>query len=96
MFRAQTTGSNLSVKDLGAKIIEFVNTADPNKHVSVHYLRKIASSLNYFQYMEFSSLKTFTGWKSTRVFFRHYLVNVERLSLPVVVAGKVVVPDLPV
>ena len=65
MFRGETNGCNLSVKELGNKIIEFVNKADPNKHMSVHHLRKIASSLNFFQFMSFDDLKKYTGWKST-------------------------------
>ena len=92
LFRGNE-GSNLSVKDLGGKIIEFVNGADPNKHMSVHMLRKIASSLNFFQFMDFQDLSKMTGWKSNRVFYRHYFTNIESLSLPVVAAGKVIPPS---
>ena len=96
LFRGESNGCKLSIKELGGKIIEFINLADPNKHVTVHYLRKVASSLNFFQYMEFNSLTKYTGWKSPKVFFRHYLANIEAISLPVVAAGRVVLPDLPV
>ena len=90
LFRCETTGKNISKKLLGAKIIQFVNAADPHKTMSVHMLRKIAASLNYFTFMNFEHIKMYTGWKSTRVFYKHYLRNIEQLSLPVVAAGKVI------
>ena len=90
LFRCETTGKNITKKLLGAKIIQFVNAADPHKSMSVHMLRKIAASLNYFRFMDFDHIKRYTGWKSTRVFFKHYLRNIEELSLPIVAAGKVI------
>ena len=90
LFRCETSGKNVSIKQLGAKIIEFVNAADPNKKMSVHMLRKIAASMNYFQFMDFEHIKKYTGWKSTRVFYKHYLKNIEEISFPIVAAGKVI------
>ena len=63
------------------------------KHMSVDMLRKLASSLNFFQFMNFKDLAKMTGWKSNRVFYRHYLANIENISLPVVAAGKVIPPS---
>ena len=90
LFRHETSGKQISIKNLGAKIIEFVNAADPHKKMSVHELRKIAASLNYFEFMKFSDIAKCTGWKSTRVFFKHYLKSIEDIHLLVVAAGKAV------
>ena len=92
LFRGETTGSSLSIAQLRAKIIYFVNTADPDGKPDVHHLRKIATSLNFMEYLDFEDLKRYTGWKSTKVFFKHYLKNIEGARLPLVAAGKVVRP----
>ena len=73
-------------------MIYFVNRADPNGNFTVHQLRKVATSLNFIEYLDFESLKQYTGWKSPRVFYNHYLLNVEGASRPVVAAGNIVHP----
>ena len=46
LFRCETLGKHISKKQLGVKIFQLVNAADPHKPMSVHFLRKIAASLN--------------------------------------------------
>ena len=69
LFRCESLGKEVSIRQLGAKIIEFVNATEPHKKMSVHMLRKIAASLNYFQFMKFEDIKKYTGWKSIRTFY---------------------------
>ena len=38
LFRCETTGKNIYKSLLGAKIIQFVNAADPHKTMTVHML----------------------------------------------------------
>ena len=92
LFRGETCGSKLSAKQLGNKIIAFICSAEPDKQARVHELRGIGASLNFYEYMCFEDLKGYTGWKSPRVFFKHYLKAIESLSVPVVAAGKVIHP----
>ena len=40
--------------------------------------------------MQFEPLKDYNGWKSDRVFFKHYLVETEQLKIRAVAAGKIV------
>ena len=92
LFRGETNDCTLSPKQLGNKIIAFICSAEPDKKAKVHQLRGIGASLNFYEYMNFEDLKIYTGWKSARVFYKHYLKDVQNLSLPVVAAGKVVHP----
>ena len=92
LFRGETNDSKLSPKQLGNKIIALICSAEPDKSANVHQLRGISASLNFYEYMNFEDLKGYTGWKSPRVFFRHYLNNIQDLSVPVVAAGKVIHP----
>ena len=80
----------MSVDGVRQKILYFIKAADPDSVPAVHEVRKTASSLNYFEFMEFEDLKEYTGWKSQKVFYRHYLKSIEEISLPTVAAGKVV------
>ena len=92
LFRGETEGSLLSPKQLADKIVLFINQADPSSGASIHQIRKLAASLNFLQYLDFEGLRKYTGWKSPRVFFKHYLKPIEQLSVPIVAAGKVIHP----
>ena len=49
LFRGDTYGHNLSIKQLAQKTVYIIKRADPNEHVHVHQLRKVAMSLNFFK-----------------------------------------------
>ena len=53
----------------------------------------LASSLNFFKTMSFEGLQAYTGWRSPREFFRHYLRTVEGVDRSFVAAGTVVGPS---
>ena len=59
---------------------------------SGHEPRKVASSMNFFQYMSFEGLQAYTGWKSSKVFFKHYLKQLKEVKHFVVAAGSVIKP----
>ena len=92
LFRGETSGHDLTIKQLSQKIVYFIEGADPNQNANVHQIRSVATSLNFMKFLCFDELKSYTGWKSPRVFFKHYLKSISEISVPVVAAGKVVRP----
>ena len=63
LFRGETSGHELSIKQLSQKIVYFIEGADPNQHVHVHQIRKVDTSLNFLKYLCFADLKSYTGWE---------------------------------
>ena len=92
LFKGETTGSKLSNCQLRSKLTTFIRRADPNSMPKGHDPRKVASSLNFFSHMSFDNLKSYTGWKSSKVFFRHYLKKLTEVKHFVVAAGNVCKP----
>ena len=82
------------IKGIRDKILYFIKKGDPEGIPRAHDVRKVSASLNNFQYMDFEDLRSYTGWKSQRVFFKHYAKSLEEVTLPVVAAGKVAIPHL--
>ena len=93
LFRAPTSGSPITVKQLRAKLVYFIKRADPGSVPKGHDPRKVASSLSFFSSMCFSDLQQYTGWSGPGVFYKHYLRNTEELREPLVAAGTVIHPD---
>ena len=92
LFRREG-GGRLLIKGVRDKILYFIKKGDPEGIPKAHDVRKVSSSLNYFQYMDFEDLCEYTGWKSLKVFFKHYAKSQEEVTLPVVAAGKVIFPN---
>ena len=90
-------GGTLTTNGIRQQILYFVKNADPSciPQGKVHLLRKFATSLNFFEYMNFSDIQKYTGWKSPKVFIKHYMVQLESLKFHTVAAGKVVHPRDP-
>ena len=86
-------GGTLTTEGIKQQILYFIEEADSDSVPKAHYIRKLATSLNFFHHMDFEALTSFTGWKPNKVFFKHYLKNIEALSLPTVAAGKVNLPS---
>ena len=93
LFRREN-GGTLSINGIRQQILYFIKEADPASVPKAHQIRAMATSLNYFQYMDFSALTNYTGWKSSRVFMRHYLKNIDATKFHAVAAGKVIMPTL--
>ena len=86
-------GGTITIDGIRQQILYFIKEADPNSFPKVHDVRAIATSVNFFQHMNFQALTQYTGWKSSRVFMRHYFRNIDSLKFHAVAAGKVVVPQ---
>ena len=92
LFRTDE-GTEIHIRQLRAKLLYFIKEADPNSVPAGHDCRRLASSLNFFKTMSFEGLQAYTGWRSPRVFFRHYLRTVEGVDRSFVAAGTVVGPS---
>ena len=92
LFRREK-GGRLLKKGTRDKILNFIKQGDPEGSPMLHDVRKVSSSLNFFHCMNFEDLREYTGWKSQKVFYRHYAKSIEEISLPVVAAGKVIPPS---
>ena len=86
-------GGTLTINGIRQQILYFIKEADPESVPKAHQVRAIATSINFFQFMDFQALTKYTGWKSTRVFMRHYFKNIDSLKFFAVAAGKVVAPS---
>ena len=94
LFRREAGGS-ITTNGIKQQILYFIKEADPHSIPKAHQVRAMATSQNYFQYMDFQALTPYTGWKSNRVFLKHYLRNIEELRFHAVAAGKVLQPGNP-
>ena len=92
LFRREK-GGTITISGIRQQILYFIKTADPASVPTAHQVRAIATSVNFFQFMDFQALSQYTGWKSSRVFLRHYFKNIDALKFYTVAAGKVIVPS---
>ena len=93
LFRREQ-GGTITTNGLRQQILYFIKSADPDSVPKAHQVRALATSVNFFQYMDFQALSDYTGWKSPRVFIRHYLKNLDSMRFHAVAAGKRVAPSL--
>ena len=84
------SGGTITIDGIRQQILYFIKEADLESIPKAHDVRAIATSVNYFHYMDFQALTEYTGWKSPRVFMKHYFKNLESLRFHTVAAGKVV------
>ena len=85
-------GGTITIDGIRLQILYFIKEADPSSFPTVYDVRPIATSVHFFLYMDFQALTQYTGWKSSRVFMRHYFRNIDSLKFHAVAAGKVVAP----
>ena len=69
-----------------------MRAADPDRVPAGHVARKVATSINFFEFMILSDLARYTGWRSSRVLYRNYLKSLEDVRYSLVAAGGVVRP----
>ena len=74
-------GGTLSLDGVKQQILYFIKKVSLGCVPKAHEVRKAATSVNYFQHMQFEPLKEYTGWKSERVFFKQYFVEIEQLKV---------------
>ena len=92
LFRRER-GGTLTINGIRQQILYLIKEVDPDSVPKAHQVRAIATSINFFQFMDFQALSQYTGWKSSRVFMRHYFKNIDALKFYAVAAGKVVTPS---
>ena len=85
-------GGTITIKGIRQQILYFIKEADPESVPKAHDVRAIATSINYFHYMDFQALSAYTGWKSSGVFMKHYFKSLESLHFHTVAVGKIVPP----
>ena len=86
------SGGTLTIDGIKQQILYLIKEADPESIPKAHDVRAVATSINYFHFMDFQALTEFTGWKSMGVFVKHYFKNLEALRFHTVAAGRVVPP----
>ena len=91
LFRREK-GGTITTKGIRQQILYLIKEADPQSVPKAHQVRALATSLNFFHFMDFHSLTQYTGWKSVGVFLRHYFRRIDTLRFHTVAAGKVVPP----
>ena len=91
LFRVDLGGA-LTLAGIRQHILYFIQQADPESFPKAHDVRPIATSVQYFHFMDFPGLSEFTEWISAGVFIKHYCENLEALRFHTVAAGKVVPP----
>ena len=63
LFRREK-GGTISINGIRQQILYFIKEADPDSIPKAHQVRAIATSVNFFQHMDFPALTRYTGWKS--------------------------------
>ena len=58
-------------------ICRLIKQSQPDSLPKCHDIRKMASSLAFFTHMDFSEIASLTGWRSIKVFYKHYLKNIK-------------------
>ncbi|XP_066986091.1 uncharacterized protein [Macrobrachium rosenbergii] len=86
-------GGTISLNGIRQQILYFIKQANPDSIPQVHDISAVATSVNYFQHMNFDEIKKYTGRKSPRVFKHHYLKSLEALKFSAVAAGNIVSPE---
>ena len=60
-------------------IVRFIKSSQPLSLARAHDLRKVATSLAFFSKMNIDTINKKMGWKSRKVFLKHYLHRVKEL-----------------
>ena len=94
LFRNATSGAPITLFQTRSALVDLIFASQPERFSDAmpraHQIRAYASSLAFYHSMSFADISTFTGWEGPRVFFRHYLRDVEATQARCVVMGRVV------
>ena len=92
LFRHHESGKPLSLSGTRCRLTSLIKRLNPDSVPKMHDLRKMASSLAFFEGMTFPDIASMTGWSSPHVFMRHYLHEIDSLVRSCVVLGKALEP----
>ena len=62
--------------------------SNPRSIPKSHDIRKMAASFGFFRSMSLEEVCSFAGWRSVKVFRKHYLIDIEALANSAVILGK--------
>ena len=92
LFRTHSGGGPLTPAGMRRELVGIIKASNPDSFPKTHDIRKVASSLAFFEDMTFDDLAQYTGWSSPRVFFKRYLKRIGTVPWVCVSAGKVTGP----
>ena len=92
LFRHHLSGKPLSITATKCHLTTLIKRTNPESIPKSHDIRKLASSLAFFEGMSFPDIASMTGWSSPNVFIKHYLYEINTLLSSCVVLGKTLVP----
>ena len=82
------SGKPLSLLGTRCYLTSLIKRFNPESIPKTHDIRKMASSLAFFEGMAFPDISTMTGWSIPNVFIRHYLHEIKSVMRACVVLGK--------
>ena len=88
LFRHHVSGKPLSLSGTRCCLTSLIKRFNPESIPKTHDIRKMASSLAFFEGMAFPDISTMTGWSTPNVFIRHYLHKIKLVMRACVVLGK--------
>ena len=65
---------------LSLAMVRLIREAQPDSFPRAHDVRKISTSLAFMRNMKIADITNSTGWKSTKVFLKHYLINIQEFN----------------
>ena len=87
LFIHPSSQKPLTIHQLSTYICKLILSANPDKKVKVHDVRKYAASCSLAETMDTSEVVSAIRWKSPHTFWRFYLAPTEPLILQVVLPG---------
>ena len=88
LFRHHLSRKPLSISGARCCLTSLIKRFNPESIPKTHDIRKMASSLAFFEGMAFPDISTMTGWSTPNVFIRHYLHEIKLVMRACVVLGK--------
>ena len=92
LFRHHTSENPLSFAAMRCRLTSLIKRHNPDSVPKIHDIRKMASSLAFFEGMSFLNISHMTGGTSPFVFMLHYFHEIETLVRSCVVLGHTLQP----
>ena len=78
----------LTKRQVTFNLCRFIKLCNPGSFPKSHDVRKVSTSLAFLTYNDLQEIRQYTGWRSDRVFLRHYYTAIEDITRNIVVLGK--------
>ena len=93
LFVSPVNLAPLSTGAIRVALARVIRQAVPDSFPKSHDLRKLASSLAFMGNMSLSQMSSYTGWKSSSVFVKHYCGEVSLMQKSCIALGSEVGPS---